>query len=157
MGNKQKIYAKQSRPNSVTSWHQVCCWCTTPQVKTLTSSAERGCKILPLLPYSPDLAPSDYYLLPKIKYELRRKWFESNNDVMVAADCSAGTGTWGAFSRPHAEFTACRKERSLPTRIAPKSVMPSGCDPGFGRSVRNQFQWNTELTIATFYYHENHS
>ena len=35
--------------------------------------------------------------------------------------CSAGTGTWGAFSRPHAEFTACRKVRSLPTRIAPKS------------------------------------
>ena len=64
--------------------------------------------------------------------------------------CSAGTGTWGAFSRPHAMFTACRKQRSLPTRIAPKSVMPSGCDPGFGRSVRNQFQWNTELTIATF-------
>ena len=44
-----------------------------PKSKLLTSSAERGCKILPLLRYSPDLAPSDYYLLPKMKYELRRK------------------------------------------------------------------------------------
>ena len=43
------------------------------QVKTLTSSAEFGCEMLPILPYSPDLAPSDYYLLPKMKYELRRK------------------------------------------------------------------------------------
>ena len=41
-----------------------------------------------LFPQSPDpdQAHSDYYLLPKMKYELRRKWFESNNDVMVAAD-----------------------------------------------------------------------
>ena len=38
--------------------------------KTLTSSAECGCEILPLLPYPPDLAPSDNYLLPKMKYEL---------------------------------------------------------------------------------------
>ena len=42
--------------------------------------------MLSLLSYSPDPAPSDYYLLPKMKYELRQKLFESNNDVMVAAD-----------------------------------------------------------------------
>ena len=28
-----------------------------------------------------------------MKYELRRKWFESNNDVMVAAD-----DFWGVFA-----------------------------------------------------------
>ena len=36
--------------------------------------------------YSLALAISDHRLLPKMKYELRRKWFESNNDVIVAAD-----------------------------------------------------------------------
>ena len=53
--------------------------------------------MLPLLPYSPDLAPSDYYVLPKMKYELRRKWFERNNDVMVAADDFLGVQTFALF------------------------------------------------------------
>ena len=53
--------------------------------------------MLPLLPYSPDLAPSDYYVLPKMKYELRRKWFERNNDVMVAADDFLGVHALALF------------------------------------------------------------
>ena len=69
-----------------------------------------------------------------MQYDDCERSFEGHGSIVL---CSAGTGTWRAFSRPHAEFTACRKERSLPTRIAPKSVMPSGCDPGFGRSVRD--------------------
>ena len=48
--------------------------------------AECGFEILPHAPYSPYLAPSDYYPFTKMKYELRRKWFENNNDVMVAPD-----------------------------------------------------------------------
>ena len=53
--------------------------------------------MLPLLPYSPDLAPSDYYLLPKTKNEPRRKWFESNNDVMVADDDFLGVHDLALF------------------------------------------------------------
>ena len=52
---------------------------------------------LSLLPYSPDLSPSDYYLLPKMKYELRRKRFESDNDVMVAADDFLGVHDLALF------------------------------------------------------------
>ena len=70
---------------------------TKPQVKTLTSAAECRFEILSHPPYSPDLAPSDYYLFPKTKYELRRKWFESNNDVMVAADDFLGVQTLALF------------------------------------------------------------
>ena len=70
-----------------------------PQVKNMTSSAECGCEMLSLLPYSPDPTPSDYYLLPKMKYELRRKWFESNNDVMVAADEFLGMHALAFFSK----------------------------------------------------------
>ena len=37
-------------------------------------------------PYSPDLAPSDYYLFPKIKKELGGHYFATDDDVMNAAD-----------------------------------------------------------------------
>jgi len=36
-------------------------------------------------PYSPDLAPSDYYLFPKLKEYLRGKKFEGDDDVIQAA------------------------------------------------------------------------
>lgn len=35
-------------------------------------------------PYSPDLAPSDFYLFPKIKNELRGRHFKSDDDVIDA-------------------------------------------------------------------------
>ena len=70
---------------------------TKPQVKTLTSSAECGCEVLPLLPYSHDLALSDYCLPPTMKHELRRKGFESDNDVMVAADDFLGVHALALF------------------------------------------------------------
>ena len=68
-----------------------------PQVKTLTSAAECRFEILSHPPYSPDLALSDYCLPPKMKYELRRKGFKSDNDVMVAADDFLGVHALALF------------------------------------------------------------
>ena len=53
--------------------------------------------MLQFFPHSHDQAPSDYDLLPKMKFELRRKWFESNNDVMVAADDFLGVHALALF------------------------------------------------------------
>lgn len=43
-----------------------------------------GFDILNHPPYSPDLAPSDYYLFPKIKKELRGKKFSTDEEVKDA-------------------------------------------------------------------------
>jgi [histone H3]-lysine36 N-dimethyltransferase SETMAR len=43
-----------------------------------------GFNILNHPPYSPDLAPSDYYLFPKMKKELRGKKFTSDEEVKDA-------------------------------------------------------------------------
>jgi hypothetical protein len=40
-----------------------------------------GWEILPYPPYSPDLAPSDFHLFPKMKKHLRGQRFHSNEDV----------------------------------------------------------------------------
>lgn len=42
-----------------------------------------GYKLLPHPPYSPDLAPSDYYLFPNLKKWLGGKRFESNDEVIT--------------------------------------------------------------------------
>ena len=52
--------------------------------------------MLPLLPYSPDLAHSDD-CFRKMKYKLRRKWFERNSDVMVAANDFLGVHALALF------------------------------------------------------------
>ena len=36
--------------------------------------------------YSPDLAPSDYFLFPKLKKHLAWKWYESDDDVISTVD-----------------------------------------------------------------------
>ena len=59
--------------------------CHTCRV-AMAAAKECGFEILPHPPYSPDLAPSDYYLFPKLKSVLRGKRFETNNDVIEAVD-----------------------------------------------------------------------
>ncbi|QQP55123.1 Putative mariner length, partial [Caligus rogercresseyi] len=39
-------------------------------------------ELLPHLPYSPDLAPSDYFLFPNLKKWLTGKRFYSNNEII---------------------------------------------------------------------------
>lgn len=45
-----------------------------------------GFEILPHPPYSPDLAPSDFHLFPKMKLELSGRRFTSNGDVIEAVE-----------------------------------------------------------------------
>ena len=42
--------------------------------------------LLPHPPYSPDLAPSDYYMFPQLKIDLKGCVFSTDNDVMEAVD-----------------------------------------------------------------------
>jgi hypothetical protein len=37
--------------------------------------------VLNHLPYSPDLAPADYVLFPKVKFHLKERLFESISDI----------------------------------------------------------------------------
>ena len=62
----------------------------TSQV-AMTAATECGFEILPLPPYSPDLAPSDFYLFPKLKSHLRGAQYGSNKDVIEAVNEYLGT------------------------------------------------------------------
>ncbi|XP_046976362.1 histone-lysine N-methyltransferase SETMAR-like [Vanessa cardui] len=52
----------------------------------MTAIQESGFEILEYPPYSPDLAPSDFYLFPRLKEHLRGKKFEDNSEVMAAVE-----------------------------------------------------------------------
>lgn len=52
----------------------------------MTAIQESGFEILEHPPYSPDLAPSDFYLFPRLKEHPRGKKFEDNNEVMAAVE-----------------------------------------------------------------------
>ena len=43
---------------------------------------ELGYELVPHLPYSPDLAPSDYILFPNLKKWLDGKRFSSNDEII---------------------------------------------------------------------------
>uniref|UniRef100_A0A673AZF9 Tc1-like transposase DDE domain-containing protein n=1 Tax=Sphaeramia orbicularis TaxID=375764 RepID=A0A673AZF9_9TELE len=45
-----------------------------------------GFELLPHPPYSPDLAPSDFYLFPKLKSHLRGRHFRNDDDVVHAVE-----------------------------------------------------------------------
>ena len=47
---------------------------------------ECGFELLEHPPYSPDLAPSDYYLFPKLKKELCGRHFDTDDDVIGAVN-----------------------------------------------------------------------
>ena len=48
----------------------------------MTATTECGFEILPHPPYSPDMAPSDLYLFPKLKSLLRGTQYGSNEGVI---------------------------------------------------------------------------
>ena len=54
--------------------------------KTLDLLADLGFEIMSRPPYSPDLAPSDYFLFPKLKSFLKGKRFACDYDVMSAVN-----------------------------------------------------------------------
>ena len=50
----------------------------------MTAVTECGFEILPRPPYSPDMAPSDFYLFPKLKSRLRGTQYGSNKGIIEA-------------------------------------------------------------------------
>ena len=52
----------------------------------LTAIHDCGFPLVENPPYSPDLAPSDYYLFPKMKKELSGQHFVTDNDVADAVE-----------------------------------------------------------------------
>lgn len=53
---------------------------------SLAAAREAKLILLPHPPYSPDLAPSDFYLFPKLKKFLKGKKFSNDTEVMDAAE-----------------------------------------------------------------------
>ena len=45
-----------------------------------------GYELIPHPTYSPDLAPSDYFLFPNLKKDIRGRHFRSNEEVVVAVE-----------------------------------------------------------------------
>lgn len=57
----------------------------TAQV-AVAEAANCGFELLPHPPYSPDLAPSDFFLFPKLKSELRGHHFRTDDEVIHAVE-----------------------------------------------------------------------
>jgi len=53
---------------------------------SLQAAANCGFRILPHPACSPDLAPSDFYLFPNLKTELRKNKFQADKDVIEAVE-----------------------------------------------------------------------
>lgn len=53
---------------------------------SVTTASQCGYELLPHPAYSPDLAPSDFYLFPLLKESLRGRKFEDNEDVIGAVE-----------------------------------------------------------------------
>jgi len=51
-----------------------------------SAATECGYELLPHPPYSPDLAPSDFYLFPKLKEHLRGRQYTCDSDVIDAVE-----------------------------------------------------------------------
>ena len=55
--------------------------------KVHTCKIERnGYELIPQPAYSPDLAPSDYFLFLNLKKDIRGRHFQSNKEVVAAVD-----------------------------------------------------------------------
>ena len=55
-------------------------------MKTMAKLHELGYELLPHSPYSPDLAPSDYFLFADLKRMLAGKKFSSNEEVIAETE-----------------------------------------------------------------------
>ena len=84
----------------------------TPHKATATVAAltENNVRILPHPPYSPDLAPCDFFLFPYVKERLRGIHFESPEDAVCAFEREISTiepETWQKCF--HTWFTRMKK------------------------------------------------
>jgi [histone H3]-lysine36 N-dimethyltransferase SETMAR len=67
-----------------------------PCHKTMAKLHELGYELLPYLPYSPDLAPSDFFLIADIRRMLTRKKFSTNEEVIAETEAY-----FDAMSKPY--------------------------------------------------------
>ena len=47
---------------------------------------QNGYQLIPHPAYSPDLAPSDYFLFPNLGKDIRERHFRSNKEVVMAVE-----------------------------------------------------------------------
>ena len=67
--------------------------------KIAMDAVERnGYELIPHPAYSPDLAPSDYFLFPDLKKYIRGRHFRSNEEVVAAVEEWVGDKDPGFFS-----------------------------------------------------------
>ena len=57
-----------------------------------------GYELIPHPAYSPDLAPSDYFLFPNLKKDIRGRHFRSNEEVVAAVEEWVGDKDPGFFN-----------------------------------------------------------
>ena len=63
----------------------------------MTAATECGFEILPHPTYSPDMAFSDFYLFPKLKYHLHGTQYGSNGGVIEAVNKYLGDREKGFY------------------------------------------------------------
>ena len=67
--------------------------------KIAMDAVERnGYDLIPQPAYSPDLAPSDYFLFPNLKKDIQGRHFRSNEEVVAAVEEWVGDKDPGFFS-----------------------------------------------------------
>ena len=54
--------------------------------QAVQTTEQCGFEILPHPPYTPDLAPSDFFLFPNLKKSIKGHRFEDNEDAITAAE-----------------------------------------------------------------------
>jgi len=65
-------------------------FCTTTKI-VKQFLAQRKVTVLDHPPYSPDLAPADYFLFPKVKSHLKGRLFDSFSDIQKAVTSTLNT------------------------------------------------------------------
>ena len=78
----------------------------TSQV-AMTASTEYGIEILPRPPYSPDMAPFDFYPFPKLKSLLRGAQYRSNEGVIEAVNEYLGNSYFEGIRQLEKRWAKC--------------------------------------------------
>jgi hypothetical protein len=55
--------------------------------------AEQKMAVIPHPPYSPDMAPCDFFLFPKMKLKLKRRQFDTNEEIQAKSQTVLDTLT----------------------------------------------------------------
>jgi hypothetical protein len=75
--------------------------------------AHKGIITLPHLPYSPDLAPCDFFLFPKMKLQLKGRRFDRLEEIQQESQNVLGTLRKQDFQHAFQQWQMCRCTRGL--------------------------------------------